>query len=451
MHAGFDFGTSNCALGVADDMDTNHVNLISIDGTHVFAPSVVYLSPDADLSMKVLSGIDDSENRNQYMEDRKASLGRRRPKQTEDSLALVGHEAFRQYLANPGWGRFVRSPKSHLGSTALNPPVQEFLEDIVAFMMQSFKHQAEQSSGQTIESVVIGRPVQFQMSGSQQKNDLALSILRKCGERAGFRDIEFFLEPFAAAINLETRLPEEKVVLVVDIGGGTTDCVVVRMGPQHIAAQDREADLLGYSGERIGGNDIDIILTMQALMPQFGYQVPLKNGLPSPTHLYFDAAKTNDVAAQNRFYEREAAAQIERLLLETSDRERVQRFLELRRNRANHHLVRYAEDIKIRLSEDEKVRTSVDLINCSFNVELTQAAFVCALESIRTRVKSTVNEAIHQAGVKPEVLYLTGGSSQVSIFKDDIKEMFPDAEMVHGDTKGDIVSGLSRWAEKIYR
>ncbi len=49
-------------------------------------------------------------------------------------------------------------------------------------------------------------------------------------------------------------------MLVVDIGGGTTDCSLLLMWRSRL---DREASLLGHSGCRIGGNDLDIALAFK--------------------------------------------------------------------------------------------------------------------------------------------------------------------------------------------
>ncbi len=56
-------------------------------------------------------------------------------------------------------------------------------------------------------------------------------------------------------LDYEATLQEEKRVLVVDIGGGTTDCSLLLMGPQWRSRLDGEASLLGHSGCRIGGDD----------------------------------------------------------------------------------------------------------------------------------------------------------------------------------------------------
>ncbi len=95
----------------------------------------------------------------------------------------------------------------------------------------------------------------FQGLNSEQSNRQALSILETAARRSGFKDIEFQYEPIAAGLSFERQLSENRTVLVVDIGGGTSDCAMVRMGPDHIQKADRAADFLGHTGERVGGNE----------------------------------------------------------------------------------------------------------------------------------------------------------------------------------------------------
>ncbi|BAN99761.1 hypothetical protein E05_49950 [Plautia stali symbiont] len=82
--------------------------------------------------------------------------------------------------------------------------------------------------------------------------------------------MEFQFEPVAAGLEFEATLQQETRVLVVDIGGGTTDCSILLMGPQWRNQSDRRASLLGHSGCRVGGNDLDIMLAFKTLMPLLG-------------------------------------------------------------------------------------------------------------------------------------------------------------------------------------
>ncbi|MEN1443611.1 rod shape-determining protein, partial [Pseudomonas aeruginosa] len=115
-----------------------------------------------------------------------------------------------------------------------------------------------------------------------EANTQAQGILERAAKRAGFKDVVFQYEPVAAGLDYEATLQEEKRVLVVDIGGGTTDCSLLLMGPQWRARLDREASLLGHSGCRIGGNDLDIALAFKNLMPLLGMGGETEKGIALP-------------------------------------------------------------------------------------------------------------------------------------------------------------------------
>ena len=163
-----------------------------------------------------------------------------------------------------------------------------FFEDIVTAMMQTVKQRAEQSLQQILTKTVIGRPVNFQGVNAVKSNEQALAILTAAAKRSGFTDVEFLYEPVAAGLSFERSLTENKTLLVVDIGGGTSDCAMVRMGPDHVGQEDRRNDFIGHTGERVGGNDLDIRLAAEELMPLFGMRAPLKSGKPMPTKTFLE-------------------------------------------------------------------------------------------------------------------------------------------------------------------
>jgi hypothetical chaperone protein len=94
--------------------------------------------------------------------------------------------------------------------------------------------------------------------------------MKHAASRAGFKDIRFELEPLAAAYKYESTITKNQTILVIDVGGGTTDCVMIRIDPNHVNNPNRETDVLGVSGDRVGGTDFDEKLAWHALMPEFG-------------------------------------------------------------------------------------------------------------------------------------------------------------------------------------
>ncbi|MCX7198300.1 MAG: heat-shock protein, partial [Proteobacteria bacterium] len=60
------------------------------------------------------------------------------------------------------------------------------------------------------------------------------------------------------------------LVLVADIGGGTSDFSVVRVGPEQCARVDRNADVLASHGVHVAGTDFDREVNLAAIMPLLG-------------------------------------------------------------------------------------------------------------------------------------------------------------------------------------
>ncbi len=174
-----------------------------------------------------------------------------------------------------------------------------FFEDLVCAMMDNIKTQAECQTQQSINDAVIGRPINFQGRGGETANRQAEGILLNAAKRAGFKAVEFQFEPVAAGLDYEATLSEDQIVLVVDIGGGTTDCSLIEMGPSWRGNSDRSASLLAHKGQRIGGNDLDIALAFKQMMFPFGMAAKWRLALrcrlrsfPTPSRLITYKRKT---------------------------------------------------------------------------------------------------------------------------------------------------------------
>lgn len=193
-----------------------------------------------------------------------------------------GHQALELYLEDPKDVYFVKSPKSFLGAMGLRDMQLSFFEDLVCAMMSNIKQRAELTAQKAFEQTVIGRPVNFLGRGGEASNIQAVDILTRAAKRAGFKQIEFQYEPVAAGLDFEASLKEDKKVLVVDIGGGTTDCSMIQMGPTWHNQEERKDSLLAHTGQMVGGNDLDIFIAFKCLMTEFGLGSKLKSGLDLP-------------------------------------------------------------------------------------------------------------------------------------------------------------------------
>ncbi len=454
MFAGFDYGTSNCALGV---MENNAPKLLNLGQHGRYMSSTLY-SPSREIIVDWLAQhIPDAEEKNHFLKLRGASLQKAKLARNEllldgyDDQIYFGRQALDTYLEEPEEGYYVKSPKSFLGASGLNQAQLALFEDIVGAMMRHIKICGEQSLGQEITQTVIGRPVNFQGLRGEESNTQALQLLTKAAKRAGYKQIEFQFEPIAAGFDFEAGLNQERTVLVVDIGGGTTDCSVLKMGPQYRNHTDRQQDVLGHTGERVGGNDFDIHFALRSLMPNLGLDSMLVTGKPVPVKPYWDAVAINDVGAQTRFYGLATQRQLKELIMDAANPERVSRLLRLQQHKQSYQLVNAAEQGKIALSEAEEIYTSLNFLETGLGQQVSQADFASANNPQLENIRKLMQEALNQAQCRPDVVYVTGGTAKSPVIKQFLQQEFNQVEIVVGDHFGSVASGLTRWAELCFR
>jgi len=463
MFSGFDYGTSNCAMGIINPNSTtpSKVQLLALEQGKAFMPSTLYALERELICEQVALNIPSTELKQDFLNLRSNALAQARRIRQQESLdsseqsLFFGRGAFEEYYDFPEEGYFVKSPKSFLGASGLRPEQVFFFEDIVTAMMQNVKQQAEKSAAaqgitSAIEHTVIGRPVNFQGLNSEQSNKQAIEILTVSAKRAGFKSVEFLFEPIAAGLNFESELSEDKTVLVVDIGGGTTDCAMVRMGPNHKNKEQRQQDFIGHSGERVGGNDLDITLAGQCLMPLFGMGSDLKNGKPISTKTFLDAVATNDISAQSNFNSLQTELYLDQLVRDSAEPELIKRFVKLRDEKQNHHLVRSSEQCKIELSSKSEHLVDLSFVEKGLSETISRELFAEAANRPIEKMAALMDEAIQQAGCKPDLVYVTGGSGQSPVIRQAIKERIGDVEVVDGDHFGSVASGLTVWAERLF-
>lgn len=456
MISGFDYGTSNCAIGVMDPT-TQKAQLLPLENDQQFLPSTLYALGRELVCEQVAGSITDEAIRREYLASRSANLAAAKQFRRKEHLGdneqslFFGQEAFNNYFAWPGEGYFVKSPKSFLGASGVRVEYIRFFEDLVTAMMMHVKQRAEAQCQTELTDTVIGRPVNFQGLNSDQSNAQAMAILEVSAQRAGFKSVEFLYEPIAAGLDFEHQLKQDKKVLVIDIGGGTSDCAMVCMGPSHRDKADRKEDFIGHSGERIGGNDFDIQIASKALLPLFGMNSFLKSDLPMPTQIFRNAVSTNDVGAQADFNSLQTTVLVKRLQIETKEPKLFERFVQMRKHKQNQHVVASAEQAKIQLSEVDKVDVALDYIEDALASTVT---FDTMKEAVRRPLKqmiNVVNETIAQAAVKPDLIYITGGSARSPVIRQIITEQIGDIEVVDGDHFGSVANGLTLWANKIFK
>ena len=452
MRIGFDYGTSNCAVAW---MSEGQVCRLPLEGGDCYLPSTLF-APHRDAIADLLASSLPASSLPSFSQERQLAIakGRRLRSSLEDEgleyQLLVGRAATARYLAAPEEGYYLKSPKSFLGATGLSESQIQLFRDIVAAMMVTIKQRAEQTLGCEIREAVLGQPVNFQGLGGEESNRQARAILSDAAKLAGFQNVAFQYEPIAAGLEYEASLQQPQNVLVLDIGGGTTDCSVLRMGPDRANLLDRDADLLGHTGQRIGGNDFDIRLAVAELMPWCGMGSCNKRGLPMPSKLFWDAMAINDVQAQGRFFAPETARLLRQLMLDAREPESLARLAWVREHKQTHHLVWEAEQAKIQMTDEAQFSRFINLLDEQCEAPFSRERFAAVSAPLLEKIGELADEALRQAQLTPDVIFVTGGIARSPVIQQWLRQRYVASPIVMGDHFGSVIAGLARWADRCF-
>jgi hypothetical chaperone protein len=135
--------------------------------------------------------------------------------------------------------------------------------DLAKTYLSLLKGRAECVLGETIDVVTLGRPVKF--SETAEQDHKAQETLRQAAHEAGFKEVDFELEPIAAALDYEQSITRPQNVIIFDFGGGTLDIAVMRLGDA------RSRKVYASGGVDIAGSDFDRAIIEKRMLSHFGY------------------------------------------------------------------------------------------------------------------------------------------------------------------------------------
>lgn len=450
MAIGFDYGTANCSVA---HIVNQKVEPIALNNEEFYISSTLS-APSAESVSEYLFrclNIQPVDEIGRNVLSRALRINQQEDLDVHAQDIKFGQQALNEYLDDPKHVYYIKSPKSFLGTMGLRDAQLSFFEDIVCAMMSNIKRSAEQTLQQEILETVIGRPVNFQGRGGDASNKQAEGILRRAATRAGFKEIEFQFEPVAAGLEYEASLTEDKKVLVVDIGGGTTDCSFLHMGPSWFGKQQREQSLLGHTGQLVGGNDLDIFTAFKCFMQEFGSNSRKMNGLPAPITQFWNPIAINDVQAQRAFYTRENLKELNLLMKESQQPELIKRLIEMQQDSLGYALIKQAENTKIALGEQEEFTAQLELAKEVIQLPVSRQQMDDAIEPPTSKIKALVEEAVKLGETQPDVIYMTGGSARSPLLRATVQSVLPNVPLVAGNYFGSVTAGLARWAQVCFK
>jgi hypothetical chaperone protein len=408
---GIDFGTSNSTVALADGQGAR---LIDLEGGQPTLPSAVFWDSEGD------------------------------PPQ-------FGRAAIAAYVEGEE-GRLMRGLKSTLGSSLIHEKTRVGnralpFTDIVGAFFGHLRARLEQEAP-GLDRVVLGRPVHF-VDDDPAGDAAAQDVLQEIAAKQGFREIAFQYEPIAAALHYEQGIAAEELVLIVDIGGGTSDFSIVRVSPERARKPDRQDDILANDGIRVGGTDFDRLLSLRQIMPHLGFNGRTADGKGlMPRHYYIDLATWHRI---NALYTSRTLADL-RALRQTAEKpELLERMIRVVTNRSGHALAMAAEATKVELSSEETAILRIGKIIGGPSVRVPRAAFDQAVEAPVARIRGMLDEVLRQAGLAAAdigTVFMTGGSSSLPVVRAAVAEALPGAPIASGDLLGSVGTGLALEARR---
>ena len=410
---GIDFGTSNSAAALIGL--NGQLNVIPLEGHASAMPTALYFSH----------------------EDGRIEYG---------SVALATYlKAAQEQVVG---GRLMRSIKSLLGSklmdeqTLVNSQLMRFF-DIVVLFFKELKARSEAHIGQPVRRAMLGRPVHF-VDDNPERDALAQTTLARAAHAAGFESVAFQLEPIAAAFDFERRIARDTTVLVVDIGGGTSDFTVIQLGPNRQQHSDRSGDILATTGVHLGGTDFDRLLNLGCVMPFLGLGHTGPNGREVPNSVFFDLSTWHLI---HHAYSRKSMHHATELWRSYTDRTLHQRLMHVLKERQGHQILTQVENAKIECAMNHALAgIDLDCVEFELTANLSPQLLQSLLAQPLAAIVRCAQACVSQAGIpRVDGVYLTGGSSALTPLVDRLQQAFPGADMIQGDRFGGVAAGLA-WA-----
>ncbi len=415
LACGIDFGTSNTTVSV---FDAAGARLLPLEDGSVTLPSAVFFESDT-------------------------------------TAAEFGRAAVAAYIRGDD-GRLMRGLKSTLGSSLIHEKTKVgarvlSFRDIVARYFGHLRSCLDAETGGGVSRVVLGRPVHF-VDGDPAGDRAAQDVLEDIARAHGFREVAFQYEPIAAALHYEQGIAHEELVLIVDIGGGTSDFSIVRVGPWQAQAADRSADILANDGIRLGGTDFDRLLSLTEVMPHLGLGSTTGQGKAlMPKHYYLDLATWHRI---NMLYSGKTASDLKALAQMADRPDLIARMIKVVAARQGHALAMAVEAAKIDLSERDLARLQISALTGGPNPLARRDSFETAIAPGLARISGKLTDVLGQAGLAPDrigTVFLTGGSAGLAALRQLVASTLPGVRIATGDMLGSVGTGLALEAARRFR
>ncbi|MDL2402336.1 Hsp70 family protein [Rhizobium mayense] len=416
---GFDFGTTNTVLALADGSATQSVAFTSAAGT-------------ADSMRTALS----------FMKD--PGLG---------AAALkveAGHAAIRQFIDNPGDCRFLQSIKTFAASALFQGTLifakRHTFEDLMEIFVRRLRAYAGEGWPADVGRIVTGRPVHF--AGASPNASLATERYNAALSRFGFPEIHYVYEPVAAAFYFAQHLKADATVLVADFGGGTTDYSLIRFETH---GGKLTATPIGHSGVGIAGDHFDFRMIDNIVSPAIGKGSLFKSFdklLEVPTSYYANFGRWNQLSI---FKTSREYADLKALVRSSLEPEKLETFIDLVEHDEGYPLYQAVSATKMALSANEEAEFNFPPLGKAGRKIVRRTEFEGWIADDLARIEGALDDVLATTDTSPETIdkvFLTGGTSFVPAVRRIFTERFGQERIETGGELLSIAHGLALIGER---
>lgn len=425
--AGIDFGTTNSSVALVTA------------GSKVELTSFTFAGTETLSSRSVL-----------YFEQLKGTGGIKR------TYGLSGSAAIERYLESDEKGRLIQSLKSHLTSRTLTGTEvfgrRHRLEELISRILGDLRKHAETQFEQPTRRAVVGRPVRFVGSETEEDDKFAVSRLREAFHIAGFEHIDFELEPVAAAYAYEATLDHDELILIGDFGGGTSDFSLLRVGPEARNQRHGKRDMLGYSGVGLAGDAFDARIVRKLVSPALGSNSEarsLNKILPAvPAWIYANLERWHYLSFLRTNNVREILNSARVRALEP---EKIEALIAIVEQDLGYQLHQAVQRVKFALSQHESAEFRFHEGGLELRIPVTRREFETWIMDDLNAIENSVDSLLRTAGIDRrdvDRVFLTGGTSFVPSVRRIFTSRFGKERIRGGHEFTSVAYGLALCAQE---
>lgn len=372
---------------------------------------------------------------------------------------FYGDEAIDQYMEFDGEGRFFRSLKKFLpepnytGTEVHNKRMK--VSDLIGAFLRELRHRANKITNQNIEKVILGRPALY--SSEPKKDLLAEDRMRQASTLAGFKETVFCPEPLAAGLDFQSDKNREKIILVADFGGGTSDFTLIKF-KEGKYSQD---NILGLSGIFKAGDALDGEIMSKFISRHFGsqfkYQLPFgDNVLTFPRHLLKKICSPAHITHLRERDTWEFLQEIQKFSIDEENKKYLDQLFTLVECQLGFPIFNQIEKTKIAMSkslpQNQDQTFNFDYLGLKITQKIDAIKFQENLNPVVQKIMESMMDVFIQANLKPkdvDQVCLTGGTAQFSMIKDSLINIFGEDKLIQHNVYQSVVGGLAQFGKNL--